>query len=123
MEQRLIDGNELFGIVSLLNSDIVKANPVARWLIQQVLHDIGAMPTINPEDLQIVKQLREELEKVTAERDSLKSDIETVMHIYGIYDIFSFLCSICEKNKNGKCAVKECDPAYCLPEKRKRRAN
>ena len=87
MEQRLIDGNELFGIVSLLNSDIVKANPVARWLIQQVLHDIGAMPTINPEDLPIVKRLREKLAKVTAEKDAAYMDLKLIGE--------ECLCSVC----------------------------
>lgn len=90
MEQRLIDGNELFGIVSLLNADIVKANPVARWLIQIVLHDIGAMPTIKPDDLQVVKRLREKLAKVTAEKNAAINDMEALMWYGGDG------CNICQ---------------------------
>lgn len=68
-EQRLIDGNELRGIESLLNTDIIQSSKKASWLMSQVLHDIDAMPTIYPETLPIVRELREKLERVTAERD------------------------------------------------------
>lgn len=60
-EQRLIDGSELYGIESLLNTDIVQNSQEASWLMAQVLHDIQASPTIDPEALPIVRQLREEL--------------------------------------------------------------
>lgn len=69
-EQRLIDANELYGVESLLNTDIVKNSKEASYIISQVLHDIQTIPTIDPETLPIVRQLREELEKVTAERDA-----------------------------------------------------
>lgn len=60
-EQRLIDANELYGVESLLNTDIVKNSKEASYIISQVLHDIQTFPTIDPEDLPIVRQLREEL--------------------------------------------------------------
>ena len=60
-EQRLIDANELYGVVSLLNTDIVKNSNEASYIIPQVLHDIQTFPTIDPETLPIVRQLREEL--------------------------------------------------------------
>lgn len=50
----------------------MKESEEANWLMSQVLHDINAMPTIGPETLPIVQELRVELESVTAERDSLK---------------------------------------------------
>ena len=60
-EQRLIDANELYGVESLLNTDIVKNSKEASYIISQVLHDIQTFPTIDPETLPIVRQLREEL--------------------------------------------------------------
>ena len=69
-EIRLIDGNELRGIESLLNTDIIQTSKEAFWLMAQVLHCIDAMPTIDPGTMPIVRQLREELAKVTAERDA-----------------------------------------------------
>lgn len=70
-EIRLIDGNELRGIESLLNTDIIQASKEASWLMSQVLHDIDAMHTIAPETLPIVQELRKELERVTKERDEI----------------------------------------------------
>ena len=76
MEQRLIDGSELYGIESLLNTEIIQNSPEASWLMAQVLHDIQASPTIDPESLPIVRQLREELARVTAERDAAVKDAD-----------------------------------------------
>lgn len=70
VKQRLIDGDELYGIESLLNTDIIQNSPEASWLMAQVLYDIQASPTIDPEALPIVRQLRAELARVTAERDA-----------------------------------------------------
>lgn len=46
MAVRPIDGNELFGIVRLLDTDVIRKSKTAYWLLDQVLHDIQAMPTI-----------------------------------------------------------------------------
>ena len=80
MEQRLIDGNELRGIESLLNTDIIQASKEASWLMSQVLYDIDAMPTIDPETLLIVRELREKLEQVTAERNAAVEDLSKRAH-------------------------------------------
>lgn len=77
-EQRLIDANELYGIESLLNTDIVQNSPEASWLMSQVLHDIQASPTIDPEALPIVRQMREELALITQQRDIYKSVFERI---------------------------------------------
>ena len=45
---RLIDADELLGIERLLDTDIVRKSKVASWLLDQVLHDIQAMPTLTP---------------------------------------------------------------------------
>lgn len=69
---KLIDGDELCGIESLLNTDIVQNSTEAAWLMSQVLHDIQAMNTIDPETIPIVRQLREELARVTEKSDATK---------------------------------------------------
>ena len=45
---RAIDANELLGIERLLNTDVVRQSKTASWLLDQVLHDIQAMPTLTP---------------------------------------------------------------------------
>lgn len=74
-KQRVIDGNELLEIESLLNTDIIQKSKEASWLMSQVLHDIAAMPTIDPETMPIVQQLRAELKQVKTERDAAMSFI------------------------------------------------
>lgn len=71
-EQRLIDANALRGIESLLNTDIIQASKEASWLMSQVLHDIDAMSTIDPETLPIVQQLRAELANCKQELRQIK---------------------------------------------------
>ena len=41
---RAIDGDELLGIERLLDTGIVRQSKTASWLLDQVLHDIQAMP-------------------------------------------------------------------------------
>lgn len=43
---RAIDANELLGIERLLDTDVVRKSKTASWLLDQVLHDIQAMPTL-----------------------------------------------------------------------------
>ena len=45
---RAIDGDELLRIERLLDTDIVQNSKEASWLLDQVLHDIQAMPTLTP---------------------------------------------------------------------------
>ncbi len=45
---RAIDGDELLGIERLLDTDVVRQSKTASWLLDQVLHDIQAMPTTTP---------------------------------------------------------------------------
>ena len=47
---RAIDGDELLGIERLLNTDVVRKSKTASWLLDQVLHDIQAMPTLTPQN-------------------------------------------------------------------------
>ena len=48
MAIRPIDGEELLGITRLLDTDVVRQSKTASWLLDQVLHDIQAMPTLIP---------------------------------------------------------------------------
>lgn len=48
MAVRPIDGAELLGIEQLLDTDVVRQSKTASWLLDQVLHDIQAMPTLTP---------------------------------------------------------------------------
>ena len=47
---RAIDGDELLGIERLLDTDVVRKSKTASWLLDQVLHDIQAMPTLTPQN-------------------------------------------------------------------------
>lgn len=49
MAVRPIDGDELLGIELLLDTDVVRKSKTASWLLDQVLHDIQAMPTLTPQ--------------------------------------------------------------------------
>lgn len=84
-EQRLIDANimaedESEAYISAQTSG--KISPITQGLnsvvhrkIQQLIADT---PTIDPETLPIVRQLREELERVTAERDAVIKELNGV---------------------------------------------
>ena len=48
MAVRPIDGDELLGITRLFDTDAVRQSKTASWLLDQVLHDIQAMPTLTP---------------------------------------------------------------------------
>ena len=50
MEVRPIDGNELFGIVKLIDTDIIRGSKTASWLLDQVLFDISSMKTRSDRD-------------------------------------------------------------------------
>ena len=57
---RAIDGDELLGIERLLDTDAIRKSKTASWLLDQVLHDIQAMPTLTqPNEPLTLEQLRE----------------------------------------------------------------
>lgn len=57
---RAIDGDELLGIERLLDTDVIQKSKTASWLLDQVLHDIQAMPTLTlPNEPLTLEQLRE----------------------------------------------------------------
>ena len=57
---RAIDGDELLGIERLLDTDVIRKSKTASWLLDQVLHDIQAMPTLAlPNEMLTLERLRE----------------------------------------------------------------
>lgn len=60
MAVRPIDGNELYRIEKLLDTDIVRQDKVALNLLEQVLYDIQHVPTLTPPNEPLtLEQLRE----------------------------------------------------------------
>lgn len=92
-EQRLIDANAL--------KEKEQYIPCGNGLLFHgvTAATIDAMPTIDPETLPIVRDLRAELERVTRERDELIRDMK----------IFGSGCYSCKHfdRSNGKCRAEE----------------
>lgn len=108
-EQRLIDATDL----------IARGNASFGGVSDAVLLKkfVDAQPTIDPETLPIVRQLREELARVTAERDAAVKDLETAMRIDSEADdmgLSCFLCHVCIKNDTCDGA---CNPKWRGPQK------
>ena len=60
MAVRPIDGNELYRIEKLLDTDIIRQDKVALNLLEQVLYDIQHAPTLTPPNEPLtIEQLRE----------------------------------------------------------------
>lgn len=66
MAVRPIDGNELYRIEKLLDTDIVRQDKVALNLLEQVLYDIQHVPTLTPpnEWVRVEERLPEEKQRV-----------------------------------------------------------
>ena len=65
MAIRPIDGDELLGITRLLDTDAVRQSKTASWLLDQVLHDIQAMPTLTPPNEPLTLEKLENMEDTT----------------------------------------------------------
>lgn len=68
----LIDANKLKG-------DLGKLPMMSNWGEIFIPNLIDEQPAIDPETLPIVQELREQLAKVTAERDELKKNVRPVV--------------------------------------------
>lgn len=112
---RLVDGEELYNIEKLLDTDIIQNSKEAVYLMSQVLHDIQASPTIDPETLPIVQELRAQLAQVTAERDALKSNPPVEIKS----DAFELAMQLAQVTAERDAAVKLCGKliALCSPPK------
>lgn len=74
-------------------------------LINMVEYDIEELETIDPETLPIVQELKEQLAKVTAERDAAVDSLENIC-MYGDPP-----CKYC--HEQGKCLFND-SPEYCI---------
>lgn len=97
---RAIDGDELLGIERLLDTGIVRQSKTASWLLDQVLHDIQAMPALTPpnEWVSVEERLPDEL---------------TMVLIYsgGIYDVAGWI-----EDEDGKiCWTHNVKPQFWMP--------
>ena len=109
-EQRLIDAislKVLFEHEYRHNKQFKQSSVYKAWQgAIQLLYD---QPTIDPETLPIVKQLREELARVTAERDAAVHDLEEIND-----------CSYCANNCVSEdnfcefCGVENCLCRGCI---------
>lgn len=110
-KMRLIDADNLG--VGKANPDTFERKDYANGWNSALQAITEAAPTVDPETFPVVRQLREELALVTAERDSAVKDIETVMSYEYADDIWRFLCSICQnKLPAGEC---KCTGTVCIP--------
>ena len=115
---RLIDADAVeLGFDELCRSPYFKhdvnAKHGAETLMDVCVRTDSHMPnTIDPETLPVVRQLREELARVTAERDAAVSDLENIM---------AYNSDTCQSCKNNQCYVrggtKPCLPKWRGPQK------
>lgn len=110
-EQQLIDANDF--PAKRINPDDCLCGRMYAFGWNGVVHLIDEAPTIDPETLTIVQQLRAELERVTAERNAAIKDIEAAMGSESTQNILKYLCSLCQNKDltrgctcDGKCAPK-----------------
>ena len=79
MAVRPIDGNELLDIERLLDTDVVRQSKTASWLLDQVLHDIQAMPTLTPPNEWV--SVEERLPEDEA-RQYIEDDLDGIGYLY-----------------------------------------
>lgn len=113
-EQRLIDANKLIeqleGIISDYTSNGAFPNG---YDINSAIDSLTDAPTIDPETLPIVRQLREELDRVKAERDTaIKDRAKLADYELSVCEGFCFgdaphSISMCEWLVYGKCKLRE----------------
>lgn len=83
--------------------------------VSEILEFVKYAPTIDPEKLPVVRQLRAELAQVTADRDAAVRDLEQAITIYRDVEGWDILCRFC----NGKSCLNdgECNPKWRGPQK------
>ena len=110
-EQRLIDANNLG--VGKANPGIFVCKEYAHGWNNALQAVVEAAPTIDPEALPIVRQLRAELDRVTAERDAAEKDrAELADFELCVCEQFCFgdrerNIPPCEWRVSGKCKLQE----------------
>lgn len=110
-EQRLIDANKLNRKKKYLFETSGLPFPKSEWFIKA--DDLFSAPTIDPETLPIVRQLREGLARVTAEREAAVEGLENYM----VQNVINgnAPCEICANARETPC--EGCDPKWRGPQK------
>lgn len=101
-EQRLIDANKLNRKKKYLFETRGLPFPKSEWFIKA--DDLFSAPSIDPETLPIVQELREELARVTAERDDYKELFFSYRNVCGGHDP-QRISELVEADKDGRCVV------------------
>lgn len=118
-EQRLIDANSLLSGIGNYDLQVVVYKNDDRLEIMtkvvQAVQDHAAKcvsdaPTIDPESLPIVQQLRAELAKVKAEKDEYKELFFSYKHVCGGIAP-QRIGELVEADKDGRCVVFPCRPS------------
>ena len=128
-EQRLIDANKLNRKKKYLFETRGLPFPKSEWFIKA--DDLFNAPTIDPETIPIVRQLREELARVTEERDALRMNppVEIQADAFAlavelakvsaerdaaVKDLYTIRdCSTCALQYTDKCILEECMDPCC----------
>lgn len=101
-EQRLIDANNLG--VGKANPDAFERKDYAYGWNSALQAVTEASPTVDPESLLIVRQLREELARVKVERDDYKELFLSYRNVCGCHDP-QRISELVEADKDGRCVV------------------
>lgn len=105
-KQRLIDANALQKEFEWLESVVCSCR---KDDVADSLQRVKNAQTIDPETLPIVQNLREELERVTAERDAAVKELEGVVDAANEVDDFLDIRKRMERNKGGMNVEKQRD--------------
>lgn len=104
-EYRLIDAKKLNRKKKYLFETRGLPFPKSEWFIKA--DDLFSAPTIDPETIPIVRQLREELARVKVERDDYKELFLSYRNVCGCHDP-QRISELVEADKDGRCVVLPC---------------
>lgn len=110
---RLIDADFLLSYTSDMEVQTGKkccANAVKTCIDEFFPYVVADCPTIDPETLPVVQQLRAELAKVKAEKDEYKELFFSYKHVCGGIAP-QRIGELVEADKDGRCAVFPCRPS------------
>ena len=96
-EQRLIDAN------ALREDWLENGENEYVYDTNSFLESLDDAPTIDPETLPIVRQLREDLARVTAERDAAVKDVKRIVRRWDNGEDLVQVCADFCANNNGVC--------------------
>lgn len=95
MSDDLISRKDLLGTEQLLMTDVVKNNPIARYILQQVLYDIENTPIAYDVDkvIEQLEELRQNEIKLLCEHESDIKDMQAIRGHNVLQDAIKFVKS------------------------------